>query len=80
MTSLVKEMAAYEEMRAHLEIEHLGEWVVFYEETLIGTYPTFQEAAADATQRFGRGPYLIRKVGEGPIKLPASVLYRPIYA
>ena len=32
------------------------------------------------SDRFGKGPYLIRKISEGPISLPASVLYRPAFA
>ena len=80
MPGLKKEIAAYERIRDDLELEHFGEWVVVRGEKLIGTYDDFQEAAADAVRRFGRGPYLIRRVGAPPPTLPASVLYRPIYA
>ena len=76
MTGLKKEIAAYETMRSDLEIEHLGEWVVVHDEKLVGTYETFQSAAENAVDRFGRGPYLIRRVGAAPLTLPASILYR----
>jgi hypothetical protein len=47
---------------------------------LEGRFESFDEAAKTAVHRFGRGPYLIRQVGAGPITLPASVMYRPVYA
>lgn len=77
MTSLKKQMEAYERMRNDLELEHFGEWVVLYDEELIGTYESFEQAAEDAVRRFGRGPYLIRRIGASPrLTLPASVQYR----
>ena len=74
-TLLSDQIEAYEAMRSKLELDHFGEWVVLYNEELIGTYADFQVAADNAVQRFGRGPYLIRQVGEPPLKLPTSVLY-----
>lgn len=76
MSKLKEEITAYEEMCNDLEIEHFGKWVIFYNKELAGTYGSFQAAAEDAVKRFGRGPYLIRRVGAPPITLPASVLYR----
>lgn len=80
MATLKKEIAAYETMRGDLEMERLGKWVVVHDEKLVGTYDSFHEAAEDAVQRFGRGPYLIRQIGQAPLTLPASVLYRPVHA
>ena len=80
MTTLTKEISAYERMLDDLEAEHLGEWVLVRDEKLIGAYESFELAADDAVRRFGRGPYLIREVGGRPMSLPASVLYRPIHA
>ena len=76
MALLSEEIAAYDRMRNILETDHFGKWVVVHGEALVGTYEDFQDAAADAVQRFGRGPYLIRRVGSPPLTLPASVLYR----
>lgn len=76
MAKLSEEIAAYETMRAELEADCFGKWVVFHDEQLVGTYPEFEAAANEAVRRFGRGPYLIRRVGEPPLNLPASVLYR----
>ena len=77
MTTLSTQIAAYEEMRDVLEVDHFGKWVVFYDEDLIDTYESFEEAAEDAVRRFGRGPYLIRQVGAPPVRLRASVWFRP---
>ena len=77
MTTLSSQIVAYEEMRDVLEVDHFGKWVVFYDEDLIDTYESSEEAAVDAVRRFGRGPYLIRQVGAPPVRLPASVWYRP---
>lgn len=80
MVGLGREIAAYERMRDMLETDHLNEWVVVYDEKLVGTYESFEAAAEDAVGRFGRGPYLIRRVGAPPLTLPASLLYRPAHA
>lgn len=80
MTTLKKEIAAYETMRGDLEMEQLGKWVVVHDEKLVGTYDSFQKAAEDAVQKFGRGPYLIRQIGAPPLTLPASALYQPVFA
>ena len=74
MPGLKKEIAAYERMRDDLELEHFGEWVVVHDEKLAGIYDSFEVAADNAVQRFGRGPYLIKRVGEPPMTLPASAL------
>ncbi len=75
MAKLKEEIAAYEKMCNDLEIDHFGKWVIVYNKKLAGTYDSFELAAEDAVKRFGRGPYLIRKVGASPLTLPASVLY-----
>ena len=78
MGVLSREIAAYDRMRDWLETDYFGKWVVVHEEELVGSYVTFEDAADDAIRQFGRGPYLIRRVGAGPVTLPASVLYRPV--
>ena len=78
MSELTREIAAYERMRNELETDHLGKWVLVHDEVLVGVYATFEVAAGEAVQRFGRGPYLIREIGAAPMTLPASVLYRPV--
>ena len=65
-------------MRTKLEADHLMRWAVVHTEQLVGIYGTFESAAHDAMQKFGRGPYLIRQIGAPPMQLPASVRCRPV--
>ncbi len=76
MTTLLEEIDAYDRMRDVLETQYLGKWVVIRDGEIQASCDTFQEAIAIAAPRFGHGPYLIRKVGAGPITLPASLEYR----
>ena len=80
MGVLAREIARYESMRAELEKNHNGEWVLIHQEEMVGTYNSFEDAGRAAVRRFGRGPYLIRKVGAPPLTLPASVQFRYINA
>ena len=76
MAVLEAEIARYESMRTELERCHDGEWVVVYDDEFVGTFESFEKAGAEAVKRFGRGPYLIRKIGAPPATIPASVQYR----
>jgi hypothetical protein len=80
MAELSDDIAVYDAMRADLESECLGKWVVVHNKTLEGTFDSFDDAAKLAVHRFGRGPYLIRQIGAGSITLPASVMYNPVNA
>jgi hypothetical protein len=80
MADLEKEIAAFETRRADLEKRAVGKWVVFHDQDLTGIFDSFELAAQEAVRRFGRGPYLIRQVGEPPVTLPASLMYHPVYA
>ncbi len=78
--TLQSEIRAYDDMRLQLETEHFDKWVVFHDQKLQGTYDSFEDAAANAVERFGRGPYLIRRVGASSVQLPVSLLYRGSFA
>lgn len=78
IATIEKEIIAYDLMWEELEAHHFGAWVLVHDHQLIGTYETFQKAAVVASKRFGRGPYLIRKIGEGPLTLPSSVLFKKL--
>ena len=80
MTELTKEIAAYEKLRNDLETDHSCKWALVHDEELKGVFDTFEDAADFASRNWGRGPYLIKEIGAGPITLPASVLYGPIHA
>jgi hypothetical protein len=75
MSDINDEVRAFQSMRARLESEHMGEWVVIHDGKLIGTFATFESAADDAVRKFGRGPFLIRQVGAPPTTLPVSVMF-----
>ena len=75
-SSLRQNIGAYDKLRADLELDHFGEWVVLYDEEVVGTYDSFETAATDAIVRFDRGPYLIRRVGASAPTLPASLPIR----
>jgi len=63
---LEDEIATYERMRAELEVRQMGKWVVIHDRVVVGFYDSFEGAAEDAVRKFGRGPYLIRRIGPPP--------------
>ena len=76
MSDLKTNIAAFEAMKNSLALDHTGKWVVFHDDKHIGTYDSFDAAARDAVEKFGRGPYLIRQVGVESVTLPASIMFR----
>ena len=77
MSTLSREITAYEGMQNELEVDFLGMWALVHDETLIGKFDSFEKAAEHAVANFGRGPYLIRQIGSPPVTLPVSVTYQP---
>ena len=76
MTDVLKrELATLKKERARLEREHMGEFVLIHGTKVVGTFDTFEKAATDGLYRFGRKPFLIRRVGANTIEIPAAVLY-----
>lgn len=73
MTTLDAEIAAYERMSDELKSAHFGKWVVIHNGKLEAVHQEFAAAADEAVERFGRGPFLIRKVGA-----PQIISTRPI--
>ena len=73
MAALDIELKAYKSEALKLESAHPGRWVVFNGAVLVGVHDSFEAAAEEAVQKFGRGPYLIRQVGAPPIVIPASI-------
>ena len=80
MSDLASEIAAFERMQTQLEADHLGEWVLIHNAEVISCFHTFHEAAGEAADRFGKGPYLIRQIGARQQRLPSSVLFHPVHA
>ena len=75
MGDIKEEIRAFDAMQGDLEAKYLGRWILIHGGQLIGDFSGFEEAADHALAKFGRGPYLIRKVGEQPDMLPVSVVY-----
>ena len=74
MKVLEREIQAYAKLRDQLEAESWGQWAVVYGDELIGVYELFEDAAQVAVERFGRGPCLIREIGEDdsvPLHIPS---------
>lgn len=80
MATIDEEIIAFEKMRAELEKDHMGEWVLIRDQRLVAFFDGFERAAEEAVRQFGRGPYLIRQIGAPPVTLPASVMYHPAHA
>lgn len=80
MADLSDDIAVFEAMEPGLKQDHDGDWVVVRDRELVGTYPSFEDAATVAVDRFDRGPYLIRQIGAPPMSMPAAVMYRPASA
>ena len=73
---LSENITAYDELHDMFEMDHNGEWVVIYDRAVQGFFNDEYAAIQHAASNFGRGPYLIRRIGESAITLPASVVYQ----
>lgn len=67
MSPIQDEIDAYDAIQGTLEADHRGEWVLMRDRQVVGFFPSFDLIAAEATKRFGRGPYLIREIGAPPL-------------
>ena len=79
MSALERETAIFESRRAEFEKDHYMKWVVIYGEEVAGFFSDLQEAAEVAIDRYGRGPYLIKQIGEPDSPIPLSLFHRPMY-
>ena len=75
MADLQLEIAAYQRMEQELKATLNGKWVLIHDGKLINSFDSFESAADEAVEKFGRGPFLIRQVGAPPATLPISVMY-----
>lgn len=80
VTALAKDISAYEDMREELERMHRGKWAVFHAGEFVGVYVEFEDAAAEAVDRFDYGPYLIRQIGVEEIRISPTLTFRPSHA
>ena len=79
MAVLRDDIAAFDRMGVELLKKHRGEWVLFQGGEFVGAYADVEAAAAEAVERFGAGPYLIRQVGAPPIQLPGGMVFTPAH-
>jgi hypothetical protein len=56
------ELAYFNDHRAEWLSHYAGKFALVKDETLVGTFTTFNEAYAAAVEKFGKGPFLIRQV------------------
>jgi hypothetical protein len=75
MPVLDQEIAAYNRQKPELELHHKGKWALIHGDDLAGVFDSFENAATEAVERFGAGPFLVRQIGAPPLTLPASALY-----
>lgn len=76
------ELETYRRLRDELVEHYLGKYVLIHGTELVDTYDTFNKAASEAVNRFGKQPFLIRRVEEDAeaVPLPASVAFHPVHA
>ena len=75
---LNEEIQAFEERLEEFEQYYKGKYVVIHGQDLVGAFDTLDAAAEEAVRLFGKGPYLIRRVGGPLATLPASVVMHPV--
>ena len=71
--ALAADVRAYEQIRQSLEREHMEDFALFFAGEFIQTFPDFDSAAVFALRRFGKGPYLIQRIGS-PTGIDADTL------
>jgi hypothetical protein len=64
--ALTENISEYKRLHERLEREHHDEYARVREGALVGVFADFDKAAGEALKRFGKGPYLIRRIGADP--------------
>jgi hypothetical protein len=59
---LAVELAFFEQQRAQLLKDHRGKFALIRGSELIGTFDTDETAYVEGVKRFGRTPFLIRRI------------------
>ena len=72
---LKKELQYFEKIKADLLKTNQGEFALIKDETLAGTFTTFEEAYGAGVEKFQDSPFLVKQVleQESPENLPALV-------
>lgn len=59
---LEKELAFFAKLKMDLLKNHEGKFVLIRGEDLVGTYDSAENAYAEGVRRFGREPFLVKRV------------------
>lgn len=62
--ALETELAYFNEIRADLVAEHLGQFALVKGRELVDIYPSYQAALDEALALFGTQPFLIKEIRE----------------
>ena len=75
-TILNSETEYFEQHKREFIDKYRGKVLLIHDQSLIGTYPTEEEAVSEGIRRFGVGPFLVRKPEdeEHTLSIPAYSL------
>lgn len=71
---LATETAFFDRNRESFAERYPGRYLLIRGESLVGHFDTFEAAVDEGARRFGRGPFLARRVGEDAPTLSAPAL------
>jgi hypothetical protein len=71
---LSRELAAYETELADLQARHGDQWVVFYNGSFRGAFPTYDGALKFGLNNFGDVDFLVRRLNERPVSIPMLIV------
>lgn len=72
---LAQEIATFEKHRADLEKSHPGKFVLIKGDEVLGTFDTFENAAAEGVRLFPKEDFLIRQIGAPVAQLSPAIVY-----
>jgi hypothetical protein len=62
--ALERELALFAKMKPELLKNHEGKFALIRDEEFLGAYDSVENAYAEGVKRFGREPFLVKKVSE----------------
>lgn len=74
MTDLQTEIEFYNQNLDGFRKTHRSDWVVISNNSVLGFYRRFEQAAFAAINAFGEKPFLIRQIDAPPITLPYLIV------
>lgn len=71
---LAVETAYYDEHAKELLLAHPNRFLLIHGDELVGVYGSHPEAVAEGVRKYGRGPFLVRRTGDGTMVATAPAL------